>query len=144
MTTAPATLPTAAPTRTTSPFRRGRYAVIVVTTALVNLIVFLIGSSSGASMLVSTPQTTEIGIPVVLAASVVPLSLAGIATWLIARRVPGFRVWAARIVGVVAVLSAIAPFVMAVDVATAITLAVMHLIVGGAFLLALLTGRGRA
>jgi hypothetical protein len=131
------------------PFRRARYAVIVVTTALVNLIVLLIGSSAGATMIVDTPAATEIGLPVVLAASIVPLTLAGVATWLVATRLPAFRVsafrsWAARIVGVVALLSAIAPFAMATDVATGATLAAMHLIVGGAFLLALLTGRARA
>jgi len=140
MTTAYATRSPLA-TTPTAPFRRARYAVIVATTALSNLIVFLVGSSSGASMVVNTPAATEIGPPLVIVASIVPLTLAGIATWFVAKRVPAFRVWAARIVGAVAVLSTIAPFAMAVDVATGSTLAVMHLVVGGAFLLALLTGR---
>ena len=131
------------PVAPAAPFRRGRYAVIVITTALTNLLVLLIGSSWGASMVVNTSGTTEIIAPIVIAASVVPLTLAGIATWFAAKRTPAARVWAARIVGVVALLSAIAPFVMATDVATGATLAVMHLVVGSAFLLATLTGRGR-
>jgi hypothetical protein len=94
-------------------------------------------------MTVSTPAATIIGPSLVIVASIVPLSLAGIVTWLIARRRPAFRVLAARIVAVVAVLSAIAPFVMAVDFGTGLTLAVMHLVVGGAFQIAVLTGRGR-
>lgn len=119
-----------------------RALIAAAVVAVVNVVIVSVGRAAGASLTMEVPDPVTIEWPAVVTFSVVPLVLAGVVTWLVARRRPRARVWLAWAGLVVAVLScgvlAIAP-----DVATAMTLGSMHLAVGLAWFLAL-TVRARA
>lgn len=127
-----------------SPFDRRRFAVAVLVAAVMNAAVYTIGRGFGGSMIVTSPNSLEISVLVVLVATIVPLTLAGVATWFIARRRPGIRRWAAWIGAAVAILSAPSPLLVAADPATGIALAVMHVVAGIAWFIALTGRRGVA
>lgn len=128
------TVTTTSAARSASPFRLGRLAVLAVVATVGNALLYVIGSATGASMTAQSAGTTQ-AIPLALAvgATLVPLLLAGAVTWLIAHRFSGFRRVAQWLGLAVALLSMVSPFVAAVDLATAITLALMHVVAGAAW-----------
>jgi len=135
----PRTDPTTA--SATTPFSRGRFAIVVSAAAVVNLVVFFVGSAAGASMVVNTGATTQLIALLPVVATVVPLALAGVVTWLVARRLPVLRVVAGWAGAVIALCSTAAPLIMSSDAATGLALAVMHVVAGVAWFVAIMTGR---
>jgi len=125
------------PTTRSSPFSRRRLLAVAVIAAVVNVVAFLIGSAAGATMTVSSPQEMQIPVVVVIVATLVPLLLAGIVTWLIAKRVPAFRTVARWVGTIVALISVVEPFLVTDDTTTAVSLAVMHIVGGAAWFVAL-------
>ena len=129
------------PATSVTPFSRGRFAIVVVVAAVVNLAIFAIGSAAGASMIVNTGSATQLIALLPVIATVVPLTIAGVVTWFVARRVRVFRPVAGWAGAAIALVSTIAPFVMSTDAATGVSLAVMHVVAGVAWFVALMTGR---
>lgn len=111
-----------------------RLLAAAVAAAVLNLAAFLIGARTGASMIVDNPAPSEIGPGEVIGASLGPLIVAGLATWLLARKWPRLRVWAGWAGAALAVVTIASPFLAADDLATAFTLAAMHLVSGAAWL----------
>lgn len=126
----------------TNPFSRRRLAIIAIVTAAANLIALAIGTTAGASMIERAPEPTRITAVSVIASSLAPLLVAGAIVWLVARRAPRFRLWAAWIGLAVGLASVPQPFAATRDLASGTTLAVMHLIVGVAWFVALTTSPG--
>lgn len=117
--------------RTGFPLRR--YFVIVAIAVAVNVILYFIGSAVGAAMSVTMAGGQDIGWPEAIIATAVPLALAGTVVWLISRRWPRVLPFV-RVIGlVVAAASAAVPAFVAVDPASAVTLAAMHLVAGAAW-----------
>lgn len=115
------------------PFRLGRHAIFAVAAAAANALVFTIGSGAGASMSIDSPGYSQITLALSIVATLAPLLIAGLVTWLIAGRRPGFRRIAQWLGLAVAVLSIISPFIVAMDTATAVSLAAMHVFAGAAW-----------
>lgn len=111
-------------------------ALAAVAAAAVDLVVYAVGTSTGASMTVEgTPYTIDA--VAVAVASAVPVLIGGVVVLLLARRwpaLPGRAAWAGLAFGVV---SAASPLLGASDTGTGLTLAAMHVVVGAAWLLAL-------
>ena len=130
---------TTATTRTTrsSPFSRRRLLVVAVIAAVLNVVVFVIGSAAGGSMTVTSPQEMQIPFVVVIVATLVPLLIAGLITWSISKRASTFRSFARWAGTIVALVSVIEPFLVTEDSTTAVTLAVMHIVGGAAWFVAL-------
>ena len=125
------------PTTRSSPFSRRRLLVVAAIAAIINVVVYFIGSAAGATMVVTSPQEMQIPFVVVIIATLLPLLLAGIITWLIARRVPAFHTFARWAGAIVAVVSIIEPFLVTEDTTTALSLAAMHIVGGAAWFVAL-------
>jgi len=106
------------------------------TAAVINLVILLIGHAAGASMTMTEPQPATIEWPAVIAASIAPLAIAGLVTWLAAKRWPRVRGWFAWTGLAVAVLSC-AALISSPDVATAVSLGAMHIVAGIAWFIAL-------
>lgn len=117
------------------PFGLGRHAIFAVAAAAANALVFTIGSGAGASMSIDSPGYSQITLVMSALATLAPLLIAGLVTWLIARKRPGFRRVAQWLGLAVAVLSIVSPFIVAIDMATAISLAAMHVFAGAAWFL---------
>lgn len=124
----------AAPSR---PFGRVRLTVLTAVAALVNLIVFWIAGSAGASMAVTQPMHQVIPALVVVLATVIPVGIGAVVTWFVARRWPGFRRLAAWVGLAIGVLSAPATFLVSADLPTAVALSIMHVMVGIAWFIGL-------
>jgi hypothetical protein len=92
-------------------------------------------------MVVAQPSEMALNVFVVLVATAVPLSLAGIITWLLARKWPVVRTIAAWAGLAVAVLSVPSPLFVSADLATGLALSAMHLIAGVAWFVGV---RGRS
>ena len=98
--------------------------------SILNSLAFLIGKAADASMVVDQGGLREIALPLVLLATFLPLLLAGGITHLIGKKNPGFISKAAVIGGVFGVATFFAPFLVAQDGGTGITLASNHVIAG--------------
>lgn len=114
-------------------FSRARLAIAIGLAVVVNGIVFWIAVAAGAAGAVTQPAYQELTVLVVILATVLPLALAGVVVWFIARRRPAFRRWAAWLGLVVAVVSAVSPLFVSADVATGVALGVMHIVAGVAW-----------
>lgn len=123
-----------------SPFSLGALVAAAVVAAVANAVIFAISAASGAVMSVESPSYAEITLVMVIAASLVPLLVAGGVTWLIARRFPGFRRVAQWLGLAVAVASIASPIVATSNTATVVALAAMHLVSGAAWFVALARG----
>jgi hypothetical protein len=119
--------------------RRGQITtsrvVLAAAGALVaNLIVFAIATASDVSFDVDSPQPLNaIGIAV---ASVLPILLGALVVALVARRRPGFQHFAAWAGLIFALVTVAGSFVASGDLATALTLSAMHVVVGIAWFFA--------
>jgi Family of unknown function (DUF6069) len=125
----------------TAPFSRRRFVVVVAVAVVLNVLLFVIGSASGASMIISSPIRIPITVVIVIFATAFALGVAGLATWLIARRVPTFRTRIAWIGAVLAILSGSVPSLVSADVPTGIFLGSMHVVGGIVWFVALMSGR---
>jgi hypothetical protein len=115
-----------------------RVAVPVVAAVGANLAVLAVGKAADASFVVAGRNDgdapMEIGVAAVIIASVLPLVIGLVATALAARRWPR-AAGRLRIAGAaLAVLSLAAPLTADTDTTTRLSLAVMHLVVGAAYL----------
>lgn len=98
--------------------------------SVLNALAFLIGKAADASMVVEQGGLREIAFPTVLLATFVPLLLAAGVTHVIGKKHPGFISKAAVIGGVFGVATLFAPFLVAQDGVTGVTLASNHVIAG--------------
>lgn len=130
----------AAPRARRSILANGLIAAVVA--AVVNLIIAAIARAAGVSMTVdSRGEHMVVGISSVIVVTVAVLGIAAIVVWLIARQRPGARRMFAWIGVVFALVSLAAPITAAVDTATAVILASMHVVAGFFWFVALLTAR---
>jgi hypothetical protein len=98
--------------------------------SILNVLAFFVGKAADASMVVDQGGLREIAFSMVLFATFVPLLLAGGVTNLIGKKNPGFISKAAVIGGVFGVATFFAPFLVAQDGGTGVTLASNHVIAG--------------
>jgi len=126
-----------ATTITPALWARGIIAAIVA--LILNLIIFFIGTSAGASMEMTSPQPMTIGVPAVIGASLAPLIIAGIVTGLLANKWSKARIVLTWVGLALAVVSCAATFA-APDLATGLSLAGMHIVTGIAWVLAMTLG----
>ena len=132
------TTTTPAPTtRAPRPFSPSRFATVTAAAAALNLITYGIGSVSGASMAVTAPAAQEIPPALAVIATLLPMAAAGLVTWFIARRRPGFRRFAAWTGLAAGILTAASPLASSADIPTGVALGFMHVIVGIAWFVAL-------
>lgn len=115
-------------TRRVSPVR---VAVATGAGLVLNLVALWIGSANGATLEIDAPE--PINALTVAISTVLPMALGAYVVALVARRKPAFQALAAWLGAGFAVLTAAMPFVASDDVATSITLAVMHVVVGFAW-----------
>lgn len=111
-----------------------RTAVAAVAAFAANLIVFWIASAADVSFDVDSPQ--PIGALTVAMFTIIPIALGALVVALIARRAPGFQRFAAWAGLVFALVTTAGSFSAAGDTATALTLSVMHVVVGVAWFFA--------
>jgi hypothetical protein len=107
----------------------------IAAAAVVNLLLFALGSAAGGAMAVEWPSAMPIAAFMPVVATLVPLAAAAVVVWAIARRSPAFLRFAAWAGATVAVLSVVAPLIGGVDLATKLSLAPMHLVAGAAWVL---------
>ncbi|MEI7742658.1 MAG: DUF6069 family protein [Chloroflexota bacterium] len=118
--------PVASSATGTSLVRLPRVAAAAGVALVLNLAAFVAGSTAGATWDAGLPVAIN---PVMVSmASLVPVALAGAATWYVAARRTGFQRAAAWVGLVFGVITAPAPFVMSGDLPTAAGLASMHVI----------------
>ncbi|WP_109473688.1 DUF6069 family protein [Ornithinimicrobium cavernae] len=123
--------------RTLAPWRTALTVGLVI--SALNVVILTLGRALGTDFVVQpagSAATTEIGIGMVVAASVGPALLGGVALWLAARR--GNRSW--RAVGwlglAVGLLTVPAPFTAQASTQTTLVLASMHVVAGVAWVIA--------
>lgn len=117
-------------TNTSKPFNFTKFAGFAVLAAVLNGISFLIGKATDATMMVDQGDLREIALPMVFAATLFPLLMAGAVTFGIGKNSPKFVSKAALIGGIFGVVTLFAPFLVAQDTGTGITLASNHVIAG--------------
>ncbi len=126
---------TAATRDTASGIAFGRVAVAATAAVAADLLLLWAGTAAGASLKIDAPY--DLNAAVVVLGTAVPMLAGAAVTWLLTRRHPGRVSWFGWAGLVVALLSAPMPFVVSADTATAVTLALMHVVVGVAWLVAL-------
>ncbi|ROR65789.1 DUF6069 family protein [Agrococcus jenensis] len=110
----------------------------------VNLAILAAASAAGASMVVAQGGSEiAVGLIPVLVATFVPLALATVVAWLLAKRWPRSIPVLAWVGLAVAALSTTAPLSGALDTGTGIALALMHLVAGVSWFTALRSQRRR-
>lgn len=119
------------------PFSPSRLSIAGASAGVLTLVVYGIGSAGGAAMAVTSPSPTQIPAVLALFATVSSIAVAGVVTWFVARRRPGFLTIAAWLGLAVAVLSAPSPLLVAEDTATGVSLAAMHVVAGVAWFVGL-------
>ncbi|WP_143143742.1 DUF6069 family protein [Agrococcus sp. Marseille-P2731] len=143
----PAQVPAAAPSGPTQLTRGGRSLLVrgliaVGIATAVNLVILGAAAAAGASMLVAQDGSEiAVGLLPVLVATFAPLALATVVAWLLAKRWPRTTTILAWVGLVVAAASIIAPLTGALDTATGIALALMHLVAGASWFVALVVHR---
>lgn len=111
-----------------------RIAGAAAVALVLNLMIFALATAAGAALKVNAPE--PVNVISVSVATAVPLLLAGVATWYLARRFQIRRLmgWAGLLF---AILSSAGSFMAAADTATALTLTAMHFVAGFAWFIAL-------
>jgi TctA family transporter len=98
---------------------------------VINLIVYFVASGSGAALAVQQNGADhEINAAGVVVASLVPLLVGTLLAMLVSRWWPGVLRVAQVVAAVVAVVTALGPLTQAVDTATGLALATMHVMIG--------------
>ncbi|MWB99432.1 DUF6069 family protein [Agromyces seonyuensis] len=122
--------PAASPATAHRPFSPTAFSISVATAVILNVAVFLIASAGGASMIIEQPSESTLNVGIVIAATLVPLALAGLVTWFLARRRPVLRTVLAWVGLAVALVSFASPLFVSADLATGLALGAMHVIAG--------------
>ncbi|MFD4421656.1 DUF6069 family protein [Agromyces sp. NPDC058484] len=110
---------------------------------VLDLIVLWIASAGGASLIVTppgAPGSIQVDAVAVTLTVVVPMVVVGAGVWLLTRRWPAIRLWAAWAGLAFGVLSAALPLTVEADLGTKLALASMHVITGVAWFVALVRG----
>lgn len=118
-------------------FRYSKLAIAATAAAVINGLLFVIGSATGASMKVNTPAYTDVDVVVVVIATLIPLLIAGAVTMLIARKKPGFQTFARWAGFIFAIVSIGSLFAVTTDTATLVWLSLTHVVAGFAWLIAI-------
>lgn len=119
-------------------WRPGAIAAALATA--VNLVILGVGRVAGISPIVSFgpgAMSTEVGAFEVIVNTLVPFGLGLLLTALVVRRRPHRLRTMQMVAAVIAAVSLIPPLTVDAQIATRIMLAVMHVVVGAAFLAAL-------
>ena len=117
----------------------------VVAAVAVNLLILAIGTAADASfVVVDNGDPADVTAPLIVAATVVPLVAGFLVAALLARRRPGWVRPLALVAAAFAVLSVAGPIAADTDGGTVAALAVMHLVVGAAFVGGTEAARARA
>lgn len=129
---------TSTTSRDLGPGRAARTAgVAAVTAVVVNLVIFGIGTALDVDFVVIPPgdERVTVALPVVAVMTLVPLLVGGVLLAVAGRRVGVWNVlaWIGLAVGL---LSAVGPLDSAVQTSTGVTLALMHVVTGLAWFLA--------
>lgn len=129
--------------RTRSDRRIGAVAVLLISVGVavaLNLVVLAVLAATGADLSVTVPGgpgTLTIDAVAVIAATAGPLLIAGLIATAVVRRVPSLRRWAAWAGLALALVSVVAPLTLEADAATRAGLAVMHVVAGVAWFVAM-------
>lgn len=125
-----------ADTRFRMPFNYVQILLAAFGAASICTFIYFVAGAAGASMNFTGGLFEHLAFMDVIRFTVVPIVLLGFLTWVIGRAKPGFcRI--AQWVGVaVVVLAIISPIMFAADLPSGIALALMHLIVGASWYLA--------
>ena len=119
-----------------SPFNFIQVVIAALGAGYLNVIIFFIGIASGASMKVGANPEKVIGFDNILQATWIPLLAFGFVVFLIGRAKKGIIKVAQWVGLVIAVVSSISAIMAASDVATAVTLTVIHIVTGAAWFFA--------
>ncbi|TAP28583.1 MULTISPECIES: DUF6069 family protein [Micrococcaceae] len=119
-----------------SPFNFIQVVIAALGAGYLNVIIFFIGIASGASMKVGSNPEKVIGFDNILQATWIPLLAFGFIVFLIGRAKKGIIKVAQWVGLVIAVVSSISAIMTAADVATAVTLTVIHIVTGAAWFFA--------
>jgi len=119
-----------------SPFNFIQVVIAALGAGYLNVIIFFIGIASGASMKVGSNPEKVIGFDNILQATWIPLLAFGFIVFLIGRAKRGIIKVAQWVGLVIAVVSSISAIMTAADVATAVTLTVIHIVTGAAWFFA--------
>jgi Family of unknown function (DUF6069) len=113
---------------TTTNIRKfGTFAVIA---AIINSVIFLIGKSADATMVVNQGGSQEIALPMVIASTLFGLMVAAFIASRIGIRSQSFQSKSPIIGLIFGIVTAAAPFSASDDSKTALTLASMHVVAG--------------
>lgn len=129
--------------RTRTGRRPGAVAALLISVGVavvLNLVVLAVLAATGADLSVTVPGgpgTLTIDAVAVVAATAGPLLIAGLIAAAVVRRVPSLRRWAAWAGLALALVSVIAPLTLQAEAATRAGLAVMHVVAGIAWFVAL-------
>lgn len=119
-----------------SPFNFIQVVIAALGAGYLNVIIFFIGIASGASMKVGANPEKVIGFDNILQATWIPLLAFGFVVFLIGRAKKGIIKVAQWVGLVIAVVSSVSAIMAASDVATAVTLTVIHIVTGAAWFFA--------
>ncbi|KQB84378.1 DUF6069 family protein [Corynebacterium oculi] len=111
----------------------GRYLAVALAATVANAALFFLSVSVGASMRINSSGYSEITALMVVLSTLFPLVFARWLTLLVGRRFPAFIQIALWLGLLVAVLSIPSPFFLSEDMATAFSLAAMHVVAGAAW-----------
>jgi hypothetical protein len=117
----------------------------VVAAVAVNLVILAIGTAADASfVVVDNGDPADVTAALIVAATAIPLAVGFLVAALLARRRPGWVRPLALVAAAFAVVSIASPFAADTDSGTAAALAVMHLVVGAAYVGGTEAARARA
>ncbi len=119
-----------------SPFNFIQVVIAALGAGYLNAIIFFIGIASGASMKVGSNPEKVVGFDNILQFTWLPLLVFGLVVFLIGRAKKGFVTVAQWIGLIIAVVSMISPIMISADVATGVTLSVIHVVTGAAWFFA--------
>ncbi|MCW4467256.1 DUF6069 family protein [Glutamicibacter sp. MNS18] len=119
-----------------SPFNYVQVLIAALGVAYLNVIAYFIGESFGASMEFSGGLIEHVQFAHVIGWTIAPIMVLGLVVFVLGRGKPGLCKVAGWAGLVVAALSIASPIVFATDIATSVTMGVLHLVAGVAFLFA--------
>lgn len=122
----------AKPSTASDPLRIGLATVAAV---IVNVLILLIGDAAGASLEIDAPYDLN-AFAVILSTAVPLLAASAVVVYVLVPRYPAAHRWLAWGGAAFALLTAAMPFTVAEDTGTAVTLALMHVAAGAAWLVA--------
>lgn len=125
-----------AETRFKMPFNYVQILIAAFGAASICTFIYFVAGAAGASMNFTGGLFEHLAFIEVIRFTVMPIVVLGFLTWVIGRARPGFCKIAQWVGVAVVVLAIINPIMFAADLASGIALALMHLIVGGSWYLA--------